>query len=123
LQGLFAEMTYKPLSPSDIRRWERYRSSAFAKILSGPFHGRYVTVVEYSDTGCRIRDHAMMCETGDVFHLMIEDVGPIVADVRWRKGSFIGTSFREKLPEHRISHLHEVLRQPLAERMERLIKA
>ncbi len=94
---------------------------AFARIQSGPYVGRCVSVVEFSDTGCRIRDHAMTCEEGDVFHIMLEDVGPIVADVRWQNGAFIGISYRKPLSPQVMAQLHATLEQPLQQRMARLM--
>lgn len=94
---------------------------AFARIQSGPYAGRCVSVVEFSETGCRIRDHAMLCEPGDVFHMTLEDVGPMVADVRWNNGAFFGISFRVALSQHVLSHLRFTIEQPLQERLARLM--
>lgn len=94
---------------------------AFGRIQSGPYVGRCISIVEFSETGCRIRDLEMAVEAGDVFHMMLEDIGPLVADVRWKKGAFIGISFRVKLTNVVLAHLHSLMEEPLADRMARLM--
>ena len=114
-------MTYRPLSRLDARTQERWRGNAFGRIQSGPYVGRLVTVVEFSETGCRIRDHDMACEPGDVFHMTLEDVGPMISDVRWKNGAFIGISFRHTLTDMVLKHLHALMKEPLQARMARLM--
>ncbi|RVQ67127.1 hypothetical protein EKN06_09420 [Croceicoccus ponticola] len=114
-------MTYKPLSELDTRTRHRWRGMAFARIQSGAYVGRCVSVVEFSETGCRVRDHTMACEEGDMFHLVLEDVGPMVADVRWTYGAFIGASFRQPLTALVMEHLHTRLDQPLQMRMAQMM--
>ena len=114
-------MSYKPLSPLDGRTQERWRGTAFGRIQSGPYAGRIISIVEFSETGCRIRDHSMASEKGDVFYMTLEDVGPMVADVRWKNGAFIGISFRQKLTETVLRHLRDMIDEPLQVRMARLM--
>ncbi|WP_144097771.1 hypothetical protein [Croceicoccus sediminis] len=114
-------MAYERLSAHDVRAGERWRGMAFGRIQSGPFAGRVISVVEFSETGCRIRDHEMTCEPGDVFHLMLEDVGPMVADVRWKNGAFFGVSFRVPLRTVVLNHLRDETSKPLQDRMARLM--
>ncbi|MDR7101953.1 hypothetical protein [Croceicoccus sp. BE223] len=114
-------MTYRPLSPLDARTRERWRGTAFGRIQSGPYAGRIISIVEFSETGCRLRDHDMACEAGDVFHMTLEDIGPMVADVRWKNGAFIGISFRQKLTETVLRHLRELMDEPLQIRLARMM--
>lgn len=96
---------------------------AFARIQSGPCVGRCVSVVEFSETGCRIRDHTMPCDVGDVFHMMLEDVGPMVVDVVWKSGAFFGISFRHTLTAAVLAQLQATLEQPLTDRLARMMRA
>lgn len=114
-------MAYERLSAHDVRSQERWRGMAFGRIQSGPFVGRVISIVEVSETGCRIRDHAITCEPGDVFHMMLEDVGPLVVDVRWKNGAFVGVSFRAPLRPIVFDHLRKEIDKPLRERMARLM--
>lgn len=114
-------MSQRPSSPLDVRHEERWRTVAFARLQSGPNVGRCVAVVEFSETGCRMRDHSMPCEVGDTFHLMLEDVGPLIGDVVWKSGAFFGVSFRRALTAPLLAQLQATLAQPLAERLARMI--
>lgn len=95
---------------------------AFARIQSGPSVGRCVAVVEFSETGCRMRDHTMPREVGDVFHMMLEDVGPMVADVVWKNGAFFGINFRQPLTATVLAQLQATLEQPLTDRLARMMR-
>ncbi|MBB3989104.1 hypothetical protein [Croceicoccus naphthovorans] len=114
-------MAYKRLSPLDGRSQERWRGMAFGQIQSGPYVGRVVSVVEFSETGCRIRDHGMKCEVGAVFHMTLEDVGPMIIGVRWCNGAFIGIEFRHPLSRIVLDHLHQTIAQPLQQRMTQMM--
>ena len=115
-------MDYERLSPADARSQERWRGTAFARVQSGPNVGRIVTVLEFSESGCRLRDSAFPCEVGDSFHILFENVEPMVVDVRWKQGAFIGLSFRVRLAKPVIEALRRETEKPLAERMKRLME-
>ena len=108
-------------SQYELRRGSRARSMAFARLMSGPFAGRCISIVELSRTGCRIRDHEIPSDVGDVLHLMIEDLGPIVADIRWHRGSFVGLEYRQPMSEQAFNQLQARLEEPIAERIARLM--
>ena len=93
---------------------------AFARIESGPHAGRFVPVVEFSRQGCRLRDSGIGCAPGDTLEFMLEDIGPLVADVRWCKGAFVGVTFRMALAGTVIEHLQRSVARPLPERMAKL---
>lgn len=114
-------MAYRRLSPLDVRSADRWRGVAFGRIQSGEHVGRWVSVVEFSGAGCRIRDSSINLKTGDTFHMLLEDVGPMVADVRWRKGAFFGVRFRHGLTAVPLNHLRKLVEQPLQQRMAALI--
>ncbi|HEX2793150.1 MAG TPA: hypothetical protein VHN58_01850 [Croceicoccus sp.] len=93
----------------------------FDRIQSGPYAGRIISIVAFSETGCRMRDHGMASEAGDVLLKTPEDVSPMVADMRWKNGAFVGISFRQKLTRTVLRHLRDMIDEPLQVRMARLM--
>lgn len=113
-------MAYKPRSSTDTGTEGQWGETAFARIVSGPHAGRCVSVVSFTETGCRVRDAEVKWQVGDSCHIVLEDTGPMVVHVRSREGAMTGFSFRHALTWVVIDHLREVMKQPLQQRMARL---
>ena len=66
---------------------------------------RDVELYDLSGNGCRFFDRFGRLEEGSDITLRIGAVGPILANVRWRKNGYVGVCFEPPLHEAVLDHL------------------
>lgn len=66
---------------------------------------RDVTILDLSDTGCRLADHASQLAPDTRLTVKLGPVGPVEATVRWRRGDSVGIQFCTPLYPAVLEHI------------------
>ncbi len=80
----------------DIDIWARFRYNG---------RGYEVVLLDLSTTGCRFFDRHGRLDDGTNIRLKIAGIGPFEAEVRWRKGGYVGVKFCEQMYDPVLAHI------------------
>ncbi|WP_390548128.1 PilZ domain-containing protein [Qipengyuania sp. MTN3-11] len=86
------------------RSEERHSLTTLGKVY-GVGGSREVTIFDLSEKGCCFRDDANRLALGDHIAVKIGPIGPIQANVRWRKHPHVGVQFVNPLYPSVLDHI------------------
>ena len=63
-----------------------------------------VSITEISASGCRLLGNCSNVKTGDRIKVIVGNLGPLDATVRWANGEAAGAEYLERLEQAVVSH-------------------
>ena len=101
---------------NEHRREARHNVNVAGRYRARSSGARDVWIKEISEYGCRFFDKFSILETGKPILVRVGQIGPIPAEVKWRKGSVVGAEFETPLHPsvlaHIIKHMDDQERRP-----------
>ena len=93
----------------EARRMPRFEITVQGRYRTGSGIARLIPIFEISETGCRFYDRFGRLAPGAEISIRIENIGPIVATVRWCKDHIVGVQFERPIYGPVFEHIRDKL--------------
>ena len=90
---------------NEHRREARHNVNVAGRYRARSSGARDVWIKDISEYGCRFFDKFSILETGKPILVRVGQIGPIPAEVKWRKGSVVGAEFETPLHPSVLAHI------------------